>query len=109
MLVAGSNAHHSLIRLHISCTDSLEALQEPHYDIARFSGYEGVCRADPWPAPERNKLPHRPDVLPTLRAELLCVLPPDVRVSVHQISVAVDNVALLDEDGRFAVRTPANR
>lgn len=108
MPIAGPDAHDSLIRLRVSCFNGPEALREPRYDIARLGSDEDVRGADPRPAPKGNEFPHGPDALPTLRAELLRVLAPDVGVSVHQVPVAVDDVALLDEDGRFAVGASAD-
>ena len=108
MPIARPNAHDRLIRLPISRLDRLEPLREPHNDIARFRRHEDVRRADSRPAPKRDKLPHGSDVLPAFRAELFGALAPNVRVPVHQVSVAVDDVALLDKDGGLAVGTAAD-
>ena len=108
MHIARPNAHDGLIRFPISRTDALKPLREPHNDIARFRRHEDVRRADSRPAAERDKLPHGPDVLPAFRAELLGALAPNIRVPVHQVSVAVDDVALLDKDGRFLVGPTAD-
>ena len=108
MLVARPNTHDSLVGLRISAFDTLEPLQESRDDIGRFGSHQNVSRANPRPTPEGNELPHRTQMFPTFRAELFCILAPDVGVSVHQVSVAMDDVAFLDKNGRFAVRTTAD-
>ena len=75
---------------------------------ARLGSHKDVRREESRPTPEGDEFPHGPNVLPPLRTELLGVLAPDVRVAVYQVSVAVDDVALSDKDGRFLVGTTAN-
>ena len=108
MPIARPNTHNCLIRFRVSRTDSPESLRKPHNDIARFRSHKDMRRANSRPTAEGDEFPHGPDILPAFRAELFCVFPPNVRVSVHEVSVAVDDVALLDEDGCFAVGTTAD-
>jgi hypothetical protein len=53
-------------------------------------------------------LPQRPSSLPALRAEVFGVGAPVVRVAVHQVPVAVHDVAFLDVDRQVAVGATAD-
>ena len=64
-------------------------------------------RTDARPAAEGREIPQRPGVRPALRPESLGVGAPDGRVAVHQVSVAVHDVAPGAEDGRGARRAAA--
>lgn len=66
-------------------------------------------RANTRPAAKGHKVPHRLRVFPPFGAELLGVRAPQDRVAVHQVAVAVHDVALSAECGRFAVGAAAGR
>jgi hypothetical protein len=79
--------------------DALELLHNVHDHDAAFRVDEDMSRTDAGPATKRHELPQQPSGLPALRAEVFGVGAPVVRVAVHQVPVAVHDVAFLDVDG----------
>ena len=71
--------------------------------------------ANPRPTVERQILPSNPQSLlpalvePAFGLEELRVFPVEVSAPVHAVQTPVDELALFDEDGRFAVFAAANR
>lgn len=64
---------------------------------------------DSGPAVEGEILPRWPQRLPALRLELIRVRAVEVLSALHNVDLVVDFLALLDEDGRFAIRSTAER
>ena len=64
-------------------------------------------RANPRPAAKRDEFPQGAEIVPALRDEVFGAVAPDGWVAVHEVAVAVDDVALLDEDGGVAVGAAA--
>jgi hypothetical protein len=100
--------HDRRIRPFVPRLNPLKHPHNPQNHIATFRVDEDVGRADARPAAEGHKLPQRARGLPALRDELFGVRAPVRRVSVHQVPVAVDDVALLDEDGERVVGPAAD-
>ena len=109
IFIAWTYSHDSSIRIWIPSLHSSEALHETHYDIASLCRDKDMRRANPRATAERHKFPHGPDVLPALRAESFGVLAPDVGVAMHQVAVAMGDVAFLDEYRGLSIGAAANR
>ena len=88
--------------------DALELPHNIHNHDAAFCVDEDMSRTDAGPATKRHELPQRPSGPPALRAEVFGVSALVVRVAVHQVPVAVHDVAFLDVDGQVAVGATAD-
>lgn len=108
MNVARPNAHYRIVRLIIDGLDRLEPFQELHQHKACLGRDEHMRRTDSRPATKGNEFPHWSDILPALRAEDLSVSTPDVGVAVHEIPIAVRDIAFLDENGGLLVWAAAD-
>lgn len=103
ILARRPDAHNSRVGLLIPGLDGLESLQDPEYGVTALRVYHDVRGTDARTPAKGNEVPHRTRRLPPFGAELLGVRPPEVRVPVHEESVAVHDVALCDEYGLLAV------
>jgi hypothetical protein len=101
--VRGPDSHYGCVWLDVSASNLREDLKEPEQDKATLRIYHDMCRADSWSASERHKIPQRTSCLPALRTELFSIGTPYLWVAMHQISIAVNNVALSAENRLLAV------
>jgi hypothetical protein len=103
-----SGPHDCRIGSIVPGLDALELLHSVHDHDAAFRVDEDMSRTDAGPATKRHELSQRPSGLPALRAEVFGVGAPVVRVAVHQVPVAVHDVAFLDVDGQAAAGAAAD-
>lgn len=108
MLTTRPNSHNTHIRIVIPRLDFLINSHHPRQHISRLRRNQHLSRTPSRPTSKRHKSPHRPEILPALGLEFLGIGTPDVRVTMEDVLVDLDDIAFADVDGGFTVWSAAD-